>query len=42
MLSCLALGVQDAFLIPLQLKFNGIWNEQHLPILKHGGEFNKE
>lgn len=41
MLSCLALGAQDAFLIPLQLKFNGIWNK-HLPILKHGGEFNPE
>lgn len=40
-LSCLALGVQDAFLIPLQSKFNGLWNK-HLPIPKQDGECNTD
>lgn len=32
--SWLALGVQDAFLVAVQSKFNGIWTGQHLPIPK--------
>lgn len=27
----LTLGVQDAFLVPMQSKFSGIWTGQHFP-----------